>query len=223
MRVLSRSAVSIPRSAKTADPPLAELIATVDYMLAATTVLERKFSDIYQLLFERLCAFARRFLDPDPAEDAVNAAMSDIWERWSEGRIDPHSGRFFFRAVRNQIAVTRRREHRELVRMGTYLYLLKTWYQPFRRPDVDIERAELATVIDDTVVTMPKRCRTVWLLVNENDMTYDEVAAELKITPTTARRHMSRAQKLLRDALFDAGYLESPKLLPAKVRRGRVP
>jgi RNA polymerase sigma-70 factor (ECF subfamily) len=223
MRVMRRSAVSIPKSAERAEQPLAQLIATVDYTLAATTTLERKFSDVYRLLFERLCAFARRFLDPDPAEDVVNEAMSSIWDRWSEGKIDPHSARFFFRAVRNRIAVTRMREHRELVRMGTYLYLLKTWYQPLRRPDAEIERAELATVIDDTVVAMPMRCRTVWLLVNENNMTYDEVAAELKITQTTARRHMSRAQRLLREALFDAGYVESPKLLPAKVSRGRMP
>jgi RNA polymerase sigma-70 factor (ECF subfamily) len=213
MRVMRRSAVPIPK----ADPALGDLVATVDYALAATTAPERKWREVYELLFERLCDFAARYLGPDAAEDAVQDAMWSMWRRRNTVFARTRNTWFFFRVVLGRIASMQRREQRRLVRLDTYRYYLETFYANVPSADADVEHAEFETVIDETVDAMPARCRTVWLLAHEQDMSYNEIAQTLGIAPGTVRRHMSRAQELLRDALTDAGYRERPRLPAATV------
>jgi RNA polymerase sigma-70 factor (ECF subfamily) len=220
MRVTRRSAVSKPKAAPKPELAPAQLIATVDYALAATTDLERKCSQVFELLRPQLYAFARRYLDPDAAEDAVQETMISCWRRRQRVFVPGRTAPFFFRALKNRIGTMRLRERRRLVRMSKYRYHLQTFYEPVDPVDKALEDGEMATVIERTLATMPLRCRTTWLLVRENGMSYQEAATTMGLALATVKGHMTRAQTLLREAFFEAGYRESPKLLTAKGRAG---
>jgi RNA polymerase sigma-70 factor (ECF subfamily) len=197
---------------------LVDVIEPEEYNLPAITPAERSFVAVYELLFPPLTDFAARYLGRGDAPDAVQEAMFDIWMRWPVVAIDRPGASFFFRAVRNQVALAQRRATREAARLADYLY--RSAPPRITSPaDADLEHAELALVIESTVAAMPQRCREVWALVREHDLTYDQAAESLEISPVSVRRHMMRAQSLLRTALTDAGYrdaaLRSPKTLHA--------
>jgi RNA polymerase sigma-70 factor (ECF subfamily) len=223
MRVTRRSAVSRPKAPQKPELAPAELIATVDYALAATTDLERKCSQVFELLRPQLYAFARRYLDPDAAEDAVQDTMISCWRRRHQVFVPGRTTSFFFRVLKNRIGTLRLRERRRLVRMDKYRYHLQTFYEPVDPVDKALEDGELATILERTLAKMPLRCRTVWLLVRENGMPYREAATTMGLALPTVKGHMTRAQTLLREEFFQAGYRESPKLLTAKSRAGGGP
>jgi RNA polymerase sigma factor (sigma-70 family) len=198
------------RSAPTA---LVKTVEAEDYVLPAITAQEKSFEAIYELLFAPLTDFAARYLGRDGAKDAVQVAMWEIWGRWELVALERPSASFFFRAVRNQVVDARRRKRREMARLGRFLAEM-TWLSRSRMPDIQLERAELAALIDATLAAMPERCREVWVLVHENDLTYAQTAESLALSPVTVRRHMMRAQSLVREALTDAGYQEAALQLP---------
>jgi RNA polymerase sigma-70 factor (ECF subfamily) len=193
-------------------------VAVEDHGLRATTPAQRSFVTLYELLFARLCDFAARFLDWDAAQDAVQEAMCDILLRWPDVATERPSVSFFFRAVRNQIAVMRRRGYREALRLGRFLREVLRWSRSTRLPDVALEHAELAGLIDDTVAAMPERCREVWLLVREYELTYEQASQVLDLSLKTVKQHMTRAQRLLRKVLIDAGYHEAALRKPKTSR-----
>jgi RNA polymerase sigma-70 factor (ECF subfamily) len=185
------------------------LVKTEDYSLGATTAQEQSYRNIYEMLFPRLCDFAERFLDREDARDVVQDAMRDIWERWPIVSAEERTIAFFFRAVRNQIAFYRRSEHRERLRLGRYLRRLTRRSHQRLLPDAQLEREELAAIIDATVAGMPERCREVWVLVRENELTYEQASHAMDVAPLTAKKHMTRAQRILRETLSDAGYRDA--------------
>ena len=189
---------------------LGDRVAEVDTRLPASTEAELAFVAAYDLLFPRLCAFAERFLAADDAEEAVQTALTRIWKNWAVISVDRPGVPFFFHTVRNQIIESRRGAKAEQGRLGQYLY---DWTGRSRRQQADaqMERAELAAIIDATVAGLPERCREAWVLVRDNRLTYEGAAEAMGIAPTTAKKHMTFAQRALREALTDAGYREAAR------------
>jgi RNA polymerase sigma-70 factor (ECF subfamily) len=193
-------------------------VATEDYGLTASTAAEKSYCAAYESLFPRLCDFAERFLDPDDARDVVQDTMQELWERWPVISMDRPSIAFFFRAVRNRIANARRSGHRERVRLARYLSSLTRRSRRRTRPDALLEQQELAAVLDAAIAGLPARCREVWMLIRENGLTYEEAADAMDVRAVSAKKHMTRAQALLREALSNAGYHDAAlpvrRLLP---------
>lgn len=68
-----------------------------------------------------------------------------------------------------------------------------------------METEELQAAIDRAVDQLPERCRIVFALSRFEDMSYIEIATQLGISVKTVENQISKALRLLRDAL--AGYL----------------
>jgi RNA polymerase sigma factor (sigma-70 family) len=212
MRLARRSAE--PRRTRQPASALVGVVEPGEYSLPAITPDEQSFVAVYELLFHRLTDFAARYLGLDDAKDAVQDAMLNMWSRWKVVLLDRPGVAFFFRAVRNQMAFARRTARRAEDLEAQYAYL-SAEPSTTRPADAHIESEELAGVIERGVAHMPERCREVWSLVHEQEFTYKQAAESLELTQTTVRRHMSRAQSFLREALTDAGYHEAA-LLTAK-------
>jgi RNA polymerase sigma factor (sigma-70 family) len=192
------------------------LVRDVDCVLPATTEQEQAFSTRYQMLFPRLLDYARRFLSREAAEDAVQEAMTDTWIRKPLIAMEGPSIAYFFGAVKNQIRLQRRRDYRERIVLGDYLY---EWaHRTARRsaPDVALEEAELAGIIEANVALMPERCRSAWALVRENEFPYAQAAEWLEITVSGTKQLITRAQAMLREALVAAGFRLSTCIFPRR-------
>jgi RNA polymerase sigma factor (sigma-70 family) len=224
----------VPHSTERAAPAnqpasaIAGRVADVDLRLTASSEAEQAFVAVYDALFPRLCRFAERFLSPDDAEEAVQAAMLRIWNDWAVIALDRPGVPFFFHAVRNQIIDARRAAKAQRGVLGEYLY---DWTRRSRRdrPDVQLEQAELAGIIDATVAGLPERCREAWVLVRDSSLTYEGAATAMAIAPATAKKHMTFAQRALREALTDAGYREAAiaaapqRMLPSETKGEDTP
>jgi RNA polymerase sigma-70 factor (ECF subfamily) len=205
------------------EEPTAVVIAE-DGPSAVTAEQQESFGRLYEILFPQLCDFAALYVDPDRADDAVHDAISKVWSRRPDIALGNPSVAFFFRAVRNQVATSRMREMRERLRLGFFLRHVKLRPHRRDRPDLKADQAEFRAIVKAALAAMPERCREVWKLVRDHQLTYEEAAAVLDITPSTARCHLHRAKRLMQQALRDAGYMNAtalepppvPKLLPAR-------
>lgn len=160
------------------------------------------------MLLPRLLDFAARFVGDHDAEDVVHSALSEIWERWPLVQMDRPSIAFFFRAVRNRIANFRRSDHRERVRLATYLSAAARRSRRDAMPDAALERAEREALVEATVAAMPERCREAWVLVEQNDLSYYRAAEAMEISPAGVRKNVRRGLHLVREALQAGGYYE---------------
>jgi RNA polymerase sigma-70 factor (ECF subfamily) len=195
------------------------MVAEVDYRLPAEAAHEQTFVMVYEALFPRLCKFAERFVEHEDARDAVQSAMTLIWQRWPVIVVERPGPSFFFHAVRDSIKLAWRGSYREGRKLERYFSHIRN--DPPAQPpaDAELERAELAAVIDAAVAGLPERCREAFVLVRENEFTYEQAAAAMAVSPLTAKKHMTFAQRALREAITDAGYRDAAraamKQLPA--------
>ena len=67
--------------------------------------------------------------------------------------------------------------------------------------DEKLEAAELQKVIDSIVDQLPERCRLVFVLSRFEQMSYKEIAQEMGISTKTVENQISKALKLLKEAL----------------------
>lgn len=65
----------------------------------------------------------------------------------------------------------------------------------------NLEAKELEALIDKAIDQLPERCRLVFVLSRFHEMSYQQIADELKISVKTVENQISKALKYLRQAL----------------------
>ena len=169
---------------------------------------ELLFRAHYPGLLRFACAQLRNRTD---AEDAVHDVFLRIW-RDRERLVDPGSVRaYLLAAMRNRVI--------DLLRRRT---LQSRWMEPMTdgedgriddRPqglsaydpagsESDAASlAELDAAIRDAVARLPERCRTVFILCREEQLSYAEAAEVMGVSVSTVKTQMARALASLRSAL----------------------
>jgi RNA polymerase sigma-70 factor (ECF subfamily) len=66
-----------------------------------------------------------------------------------------------------------------------------------------LEEAELRDRLDKAIQALPEKCRIVFLLNRQEEMSYAEVANHLNISVKTVENQIGKALKLLRQAISD--------------------
>lgn len=151
--------------------------------------------------YARLCNFAARFLGSgEVVEDIVQDVFLAIWQRRVEFRYgDPLP--YLYQAVRNRAVMHARR-----------MAVRQRWVEREEigdraRESVDaaasVEAAELSRRIEEALGSLPHRCRLIFTMSREQDLTYAEIARTLGISVKTVEVHMGRALKNLRTHLAD--------------------
>ena len=67
--------------------------------------------------------------------------------------------------------------------------------------DPGVEENELRVVIARAIETLPDRCKEIFLLSREEEMTYNEIATHLNLSVKTVERQMGIALAKVRDYL----------------------
>jgi RNA polymerase sigma-70 factor (ECF subfamily) len=68
---------------------------------------------------------------------------------------------------------------------------------------MQLEMAELRSRIDQAIEGLPEKCRVVFLLSRNDEMSYAEISQQLGISVKTVENQIGKALKLLRLALQD--------------------
>jgi len=162
--------------------------------------LDLKFEALVRAHYGRLYGVAYSYLRAaDAAEDAVQEALLKVWRQGNAVDLD-NLLPYLFRAVRNQCitALRRRRRWRDVALDRTDLSLAT---DPTTLPSTGLEMTDLATAVHRAIDELPEQCRLVFLLSREQELTYNQIAQTLAISPKTVEAQMGKAFRLLRQRL----------------------
>jgi RNA polymerase sigma-70 factor (ECF subfamily) len=156
---------------------------------------ENTFREVFDDCYESLCRYAFTILkDFDQAEDTVQSMFLKLWEKRDELDITGSIRSYLFRSVYNQCI--NQLEHRVI--RTKYDATFRTEPQ---QPEVFPE--ELENNIRRAVDALPPQCRSVFIMSRYEELRYSEIAERLGISVNTIQNHVSKALKLLREALKD--------------------
>jgi RNA polymerase sigma-70 factor (ECF subfamily) len=164
-------------------------------LLVATPgpVLDRQLEEFYREDYERIVgSLARKYGDADLAREAVDEALTRAWTRLQEGQ-SIASLPAWVRTVATNVARDRlRRRATEARVLASVVTLDDTDPTPVDLVNIDLER---------TLAILPPRQREITTLRYVHDLSCDQIARELGITPGYVRQSLHRARRVLTVAL----------------------
>lgn len=160
---------------------------------------ENTFRKVFDDCYENLCRYAFSIVrDFDLAEDIVQSMFMKLWEKREELDITTSVQSYLFRSVYNQCL--NHLEHR----------VIKTKYDATVRVEAgrdeqapDVFPEELGDNIRRAVDTLPPQCRSIFIMSRYEELKYSEIAERLGISVNTIQNQVSKALKILREALKD--------------------
>jgi RNA polymerase sigma-70 factor (ECF subfamily) len=164
---------------------------------------QRAFELLFSIYFPRLNDFAKRVVKDDViSQDIVQEVFLKVWEKKGEiENINPEA--YLFRLVRNRCinyinhlrVVNERLDEIEIASKCEELYRIDFIGD---EPYVLIEK-ELKQKIDQTIETLPDRCREVFVLSRIDGLKNREIAEKLNINIKNVERHLSRAMQSFKE------------------------
>ena len=157
------------------------------------------FRALFLAHYPALCRYVHRYVrSQEVAEDLVQEVFFDLWKRRAGWHPEHAPRAFLYGAVRNQM-LNHQRRLRTRPQLGTGEALGALLAS--EDPEETVAYEDFVRVAARAVVALPPRCRDVFVLSREHELTYAEIAATLGISVKTVESHMARALKHLRDHL----------------------
>lgn len=155
------------------------------------------FRKLYLFYYDRLFRFALTFLHSEPAsEDVISDVFFNLWRDCYTLPFIPNLQAYLYQAVRNGC-----------------LNVLKSGYVSKRDelPDTELQVTvssdspleelaykELTEAIAKAVVSLPERCRLIFLMAKEDGMNHKEIAEALNVKLCTVERQLLLAKSKIR-------------------------
>lgn len=159
------------------------------------------FETYFRSLYLPLGMYALRIVDDaDVAEDMVQEAFLNTWERLEGGLEISNFKAFMYRSVRNECL--------------SYLSSLKEMVGEEFIPEVGEE--EIDTSFRDARIwkaidELPEKCREIFLMSKRDGYSNEEIADELGISIKTVKNQITKAFSRIRETLSDG---HKPFFLP---------
>ena len=161
----------------------------------------KEFEILFRKLYLPLGMYALRIVDDaDVAEDMVQEAFMNTWERLEGGLEISNFKAFMYRSVRNECL--------------SYLSSLKEKVGEEFIPEVgedEIDTSFRDARIWRAIDELPEKCREIFLMSKRDGYSNEEIADELGISIKTVKNQMTKAFTRLREALGDG---HKPFFLP---------
>lgn len=157
---------------------------------------EKDFEDLFKVYYDPLTGFAQKYVnDWVIAEEVVQETFSNLWAKSNSIDIRTNIKSYLYGAVRNACLNILKHQkvihaHHEHVKNNESLY-----------DDDFLELQELEEKIDQALDQLPNKCREIFELSRFKEKKYREIADELSISVKTVETQMSKALKVMREAL----------------------
>jgi RNA polymerase sigma-70 factor (ECF subfamily) len=163
-------------------------------------LLQQGYKEAFECLFRKyyhpLWRYSLKFVrDSSTAEEIVQEFFIYLWEKRSTHTIPSSVALYFHVAIKNRC----------------FNYLKKKFYQHiplegntdtvYYDPE-PLAQEELGRQIEQALEQLPKKCRIIFLLSRQSDLSYKEIAAQLDISVKTVETQMGIALKKLREYLI---------------------
>jgi len=163
------------------------------------------FDQLFKDYYVNLSRFAFTFInDRDASEEIVQEIFVSLWEGRDSLNINISVRAFLYTSVKNRSLNYLRNEK---TRKGhEHEFALQQATKTNEIIDF-CEREELQYYIDNAINNLPVQCKEIFKLGRLQNLTYNEIAQQLNISPKTVENQMSIAFKKLRNKL--APYITS--------------
>ncbi len=156
----------------------------------------RFFFDKY---YTDLCNLVNIYLhDSDTSEEIVQDVFIYFWEKKKEIQVSTSVKFYLVKAAKNKCLNHLRNQKN---RTQILSKIQSTQKEKFDLPLVKIDEKLIREAIEVSVNTLPEKCREIYRLNRENELSYKEIADELGISVKTVDNQMGKALKRLRELL----------------------
>lgn len=157
------------------------------------------FKKLFYEFYPSLCVFAGRYVSSsETCEDVVQEVFLNIWKNRKTLNIHSSFRNFLVTSVRNKCTDYLRKQSSHERHMENYsLNSLSP------SPDDVYTINELEEMLQIALDKLPPNVQSAFNMSRIQKMTYNEIAAEMKVSPKTVESYISQALKLLREELKD--------------------
>lgn len=157
---------------------------------------------LFQSHYDELCRYAFSILkDQDAAEDVVQKLFIKLWEKRSSiGEIE-NIRSYLFRSAFNMSLNEQKKMQRMPKREEDMIQ--HNSLQSSDNTNNLLESKELQARIDEAMMILPEKCREVFHLSRNEQLSYKEIAEQMNISPKTVENQVGKALKIMREELKD--------------------
>ncbi len=157
------------------------------------------FKKLFYEFYPSLCVFAGRYISSsETCEDVVQDVFFNIWKNRKSLNIHSSFRNFLVTSVRNKCTDYLRKQSSHKRHMESY-----SLYSSSPSPDDIYTINELEGMLKIALDKLPPNVQTAFSMSRIQKMTYNEIAAEMDVSPKTVEGYISQALKLLREDLKD--------------------
>lgn len=161
------------------------------------------FTTLVGRYWKPLVAFAGDLLDDaDAASDIVQEALLRLWDRRASWRPLASVKTYLFRLTRNLVIDEVRRR---TVRDQWAVREQGMEHNQAATQNASVEQAEFRAAVQKAIQTLPLKRREALILAHVENLSYQQVAEVMGISPHTVARHISLALADLRSTLIAFG------------------
>jgi RNA polymerase sigma-70 factor (ECF subfamily) len=162
---------------------------------------EEAFASVYRHYQGALDHFLTRFVkSPQLAEDLSQEIFLKIWEQREKLSELLSFRAFLFTVARNYTLNILHKAGRSQAAMGEITRHALSQHAQSQTEDVVLSR-EYQEFLDRVIQNLPPRAREVFRLCRQQQLSYEEVAAQLGISRNSVKNHMVHSMKVLRTSV----------------------
>lgn len=161
---------------------------------ALTTIYNKYWKPLYNSAFNVL-------KNKELSEDVVQNIFISLWNNRKKLTIKVSLKSYLYTSTRYQVFAIIRKN-----KSISHIQLLDDLDNRIKRtsPETELMFKELVAQINTVVDSLPDKCRKVYKLSREKQLSHKEISLELNISTKTVENHISKALKTLKASL---GYL----------------
>jgi len=146
----------------------------------------------------------RRYPDREDVRDMIQEVFLHLWRTRETLSISINLSAYLYTAVRNRMLnIFRNKKVR-----ATYLQSLQHFIEKGENVvDAKLREKELIELVEQEVAALPPQMRTIFEMSRNLEMTHQEIANELNLSPHTVRTQVRNALRILRIKLGTSVFL----------------
>ncbi len=160
---------------------------------------QEAFKELFFDFYPALCVFAQRYISsPEACEDIVQDTFFHLWKNRKKIEISSSFKNLLITSVKNSCTDYLRKQS-----VRQHHAQKQAISATADTPEVIYTIGELEEMLHTALAQLPENVRRAFELSRFENMTYNQIAKEMSVSPKTVEAYISKALSLLRTELKD--------------------
>lgn len=160
---------------------------------------QQAFRSLFFDFYPALCVFAGRYIDsPETCEDIVQDTFFHLWQHRKNIEITSSFRNLLVTSVKNNcLDYLRKRDVRQRYAEN------HAFSETIDSPEEIYTMREIERILHSALEKLPENIRRAFELSRYQNMTYNQIAQEMNVSPKTVESYLGKALRMLRSELKD--------------------